>query len=187
MADRRCMRTVAASCLALVALVACGDDPERDEAAVPSASTASTSVTPTEPATTTTLHLEDGAFVFDAVDFQYEVVPETIPVGTRLTMRNRSASEAHEIVVFRVPDADDRTAAEMLADPTAALEDPVFAGEPVLVVIQTPDMTDPLMGVGDGVMSEPGRYVVLCGLPIGGEAGADPHFSRGMFGEFTVE
>ena len=58
--------------------------------------------------------------------------------------------------------------------------------------------------LGDGTLSEPGRYVILCGIPIGADPqayldaateaggppdvpGGPPHFTAGMFAELIVE
>ncbi|MEQ9161428.1 MAG: hypothetical protein RLN74_01900, partial [Ilumatobacter fluminis] len=60
--------------------------------------------------------------------------------------------------------------------------------------------------VGDGTLSEPGRYVLMCFIPIGadpdeylaavaaagggkpdGVAGGPPHFTAGMYAELVVE
>jgi hypothetical protein len=59
--------------------------------------------------------------------------------------------------------------------------------------------------VGDGTLSEPGRYGVFCAIPVGADPdeyldaaatsqggppeveGGPPHFTQGMYGELTVE
>jgi hypothetical protein len=58
--------------------------------------------------------------------------------------------------------------------------------------------------LGDGTLHEPGRYVVLCGIPLGADPqayldaaqtsdgppdvpGGPPHFTAGMFAELVVE
>ncbi len=59
--------------------------------------------------------------------------------------------------------------------------------------------------VGDGSLTEPGRYAIMCFIPIGADpaeylaaaqaatseppqvAGGPPHFTAGMFAELTVE
>ena len=59
--------------------------------------------------------------------------------------------------------------------------------------------------VGDGTLTEKGRYAVICGIPVGADpaaylaavqnarggppevAGGPPHLTRGMYGEITVK
>ena len=59
--------------------------------------------------------------------------------------------------------------------------------------------------VGDGTLTEPGRYAIICSIPIGADpaeflaaaqestegppqvAGGPPHFTSGMYGELVVE
>ena len=58
--------------------------------------------------------------------------------------------------------------------------------------------------LGDGTLQEPGRYVVLCGIPIGADPqayleaaqtsdgppdvpGGPPHMTAGMYAELIVE
>lgn len=33
----------------------------------------------------------------------------------------------------------------------------------------------------------PGSYIFVCFLPVGGAATGAPHFTKGMYGEFTVK
>jgi hypothetical protein len=52
--------------------------------------------------------------------------------------------------------------------------------------------------VGDGTLTEPGRYAIVCFLPVGAhddvldaegppESDAPPHVSQGMFAELVVD
>ena len=138
----------------------------------------------------------------DGVDYRFEHVPESVPAGTRLSFTNRSAKELHELVAFRVD--TDAPLDELLATPPAELE--ATLGAPVTVLLQPPGAPEPIVAVGDGTLTKPGRYVLLCFIPIGadpdeymaavaaagggkpeGVAGGPPHFTAGMVAELTVE
>jgi hypothetical protein len=78
--------------------------------------------------------------------------------------------------------------------------DAVFGStEPATVILTAPGETDTVLAVGDGTISEPGRYAVVCLIPVGAdpdevlnsqgplEGDAPPHVVQGMFTEVTVE
>jgi hypothetical protein len=73
-------------------------------------------------------------------------------------------------------------------------------------MLQPPGAPDPIVAVGDVDLAEPGRYALLCFIPIGadpqeyldaiaadgggkpeGVADGPPHFTAGMYAELTVE
>ncbi|MGC1513787.1 MAG: hypothetical protein WA797_12810 [Acidimicrobiales bacterium] len=172
--------------LGLPVMAACGDD---DTAADPVASTT------TEPPT--------GAIAVTAVDYRYEGLPVEITVDTTLTLRNESTTEVHELVAMRLPDDESRSVEDLLALPMAELES-VLAREPALVAVAAPG-EEGFATVGDGRLSEPGRYVLVCFIPTGADPqaflgaleatpgqppqveGGPPHFTAGMYAELTVE
>jgi hypothetical protein len=108
------------------------------------------------------------------------------------------------MVVFRLPDGEERSAEELLALPedeqNAVLADDV---EPAMVLLAPPGSTEVIQAVGDGTLTEPGRYLVLCAIPTGADPeafldappsdgppeveGGPPHFTNGMYGEIVVE
>lgn len=176
--------------LALVGIVtACGDDDD----------------TATEPTSTTEAAAVDGTDTLEvtAVDFGFEGLPETIEAGTRLSIANASASEIHELVAFRIPDDDSRSIDELVTLPPADLLG-LVGPEPTMVLLAPPG-GDQITAVGDGVVSEPGRYGVICVIPSGADPveyleasaeseggppdvdGGPPHITEGMFAEFVVE
>ena len=75
----------------------------------------------------------------------------------------------------------------------------VLAGEPALVTIAMPGTTDtPGPVVGDGTLSEPGRYIILCTFPKGTTPedvakaqgplqGENPHYHLGMVDDITIQ
>lgn len=151
-------------------------------------------------------HTSDGpeamTVEIDGVDYGFEHVPESVAAGTRISFTNRSAKELHELVAFRVD--TDTPLPDLLATPPEELE--AVLGAPVTVLLQPPGAPEPIVAVGDGTLTEPGRYVLLCFIPIGadpdeymaavaaagggkpeGVAGGPPHFTAGMAAELTVE
>lgn len=135
-------------------------------------------------------------------DFAFGNLPAEVPAGTRLTVVNNADSELHEVVVFKLPDGETRSAAELSQLPPQELEH-AFGGPPVAVLIAAPGGPQ-IPAVGDGVLAEPGNYVVFCFIPTGVEvqvyldAAAEsegapqiegagpPHFIHGMFADLTV-
>jgi len=119
-----------------------------------------------------------------AVDYGYQGVPATLEAGpTVFVIDNQSAAgEAHEIGVARIADGVTETVDELLALPeeevTAKLE---FANGAFAPAGGTSGVTMDLA---------PGRYLYACFIPTGSigdqEGTGAPHFTAGMFGEFTV-
>ena len=72
------------------------------------------------------------------------------------------------------------------------------------VLLQAPGSSDVIPAVGDGTLSEPGRYLVICAIPTGADPmeyleaaaqseegppeveGGPPHFVNGMYAEVVV-
>lgn len=139
-----------------------------------------------------------------AVDFAFEGLPSTIEAGTTLTLANDAPAELHEIVAIRLPDDETRTVEELMQLPQSELGPLLESGPPALVIL-TPPGADQIVAVGDGTLTEPGRYLVMCGIPTGvapqdyldavEAAGGQkpevesglPHFVHGMFADLTVE
>jgi uncharacterized cupredoxin-like copper-binding protein len=191
---RRASLAAAPVLLALaVTLPACGSDGDStttkadDKAAV-------TTTTEAEPTTTVA---DDGSITVTAVDFAYEDLPETVPAGTKFRLVNDAPAELHEFVAFRLPDDEERSAEELIALPQDELE-AAFGGPPATVLLAKPGEPQ-IEAVGDGTLTEPGRYLVACSIPVGADpdellesegpppAGGVPHFHKGMYAEITVE
>lgn len=78
-------------------------------------------------------------------------------------------------------------------------------GEPEAVLLARPGSDETIPAVGDGTLTEPGRYVIACFIPQGADpdeylnaaaeseggppdvAGGPPHFVLGMQAELRVE
>jgi len=172
-----------------LAAAACSDDSD--------ASSSSTTTTATaDPGDSGHDHVEVGA-----VDFSFEDLPSSIDAGTQLTLRNDADRELHELVAFHLPDDEKRPVAELLKLPESELMP--MLGAPSTVLLAAPG-EDQVAAVGDGTLTEPGRYLVMCSIPTGVEPaeylraaaaangqkpdvdGGPPHFTSGMFAELTV-
>jgi plastocyanin len=169
----------AAALVAALALGACSSD-STDAGA------------PDDDADATTLTVE-------AVDYGFDKVPDEIAAGTTLAFTNTSDKEFHEMVVMRIADGEERSVQELLELPEEETADIVqFMG-----VAVAPPETDGQAVQGDLTLTEAGRYVMLCFIPVGADPdmvaeameGATeapdlgpgaPHFVEGMVREFTV-
>jgi hypothetical protein len=137
-----------------------------------------------------------------AVDFAFEGLPAELQAGTSITLRNTSANELHELVALRLPDDELRSTEELLALPPAELE-ALFSAPPALAVVAPPGEGS-FVALGDGTLTEPGRYVVICFIPTGADPqayldaleanpgqppqldGGAPHHSAGMYADLVV-
>lgn len=197
----RTLRTISLTAgVGLLAVLgtACSDDAEAD---APATTAPVTAPTPTSAGDDHDAH-DDTMVVVEGVDYGFADVPESVPAGTRIGFRNTSSVELHELVAFRLE--EDTPLDELLALPPAELE--ATLGAPVTVMLQPPGAPEAFVAVGDGTLAEPGRYVLMCFIPIGadpaeymaaveaagggkpeGVAGGAPHFTAGMVAELTVE
>ena len=206
-ARRRLAPLALAGVLAL-SLAACGGDDDDDAAsdtttAAAAVTGAPTTDAPTTDAPATTAHGDHQTIAVDGVDYGFENLPVEIAAGTMLTFTNTSSAEFHEMVVIRIPDEETRSVEE-LTQLTEAETDAVFADVmPALVSVAPPGEAG-MAVVGDGTIAEPGRYAVICSVPIGADPQAvmdamqsesstppdlgagPPHFTAGMYAELTV-
>lgn len=144
--------------------------------------------------------LDDGVLAVSMSDFAFDDLPDTVPVGTRIVASNESATELHEFVAVRLADGDERPVDEIVQGDLGAV---FAAGPPAAVVLVAPGGDEQIVAVGDGTLSEPGRYIVLCMIPTGVDPdayfaaaatsdgppeidGGPPHVVHGMHAELTV-
>lgn len=186
---RPLVRVSALAIVASLALGACGDD-DSTAAAEP--------VGPRNAPSATTVEVV-------AVDFAFENLPAQVPAGTELTLDNQAPSELHEIVAIRLPDDEERSADELAALSPEEMGPTLASLEPALVILAAPG-GDPVVAVGDGTLTEPGRYLLLCMIPTGVDpdaffaaaaeteqgppqidGGGPPHLAHGMYAELIVE
>ena len=182
-----------------LALTACADTDD------PEAAAATGDDTTEAPAETTEADAGGGEVVeITAVDYAFEDVPETVPAGTELTLVNEAEGEVHEMIVYRVDDAQTMTLEEIVQgaaeDDGPAPEWLTFAGMDVALPGESG-----LAPEGPLVLDEPGRYLLLCFIPTGADPaafeeaitseatappqvdGGPPHVAQGMAAELRVE
>ena len=139
-------------------------------------------------------------------DYAFDDVPRTITAGTRIAITNTSANEAHELTAFRLPDNEARDFRELQALEPEELG-ALLPGAPALALFAAPKAKGQLV-LGDGLLHEPGRYVLVCFIPIGAKPddvltaikkaaanpdsgppqidGGPPHVTAGMIAEIRV-
>jgi uncharacterized cupredoxin-like copper-binding protein len=206
----RARRTLGAVLVAglLVGTAACGSDDDE---------TAADDTTTTAPADDTagtggdegdegddTGDAEGDHIEVTAVDFAFEGLPSEINAGTRLSLVNTAEMELHELVAIRLPDEETRSVEELMALPPDEIEALMMGAEPATVLLAEPG-GEQIPAVGDGTLTEPGRYVILCAIPSGIdpaeylaaaaaspggppeiEGAGPPHIVHGMYAELTV-
>ena len=186
-------------------VVACGDDDDAAESgdtADTAEETTTTAAEAEEPSEEEGAEEEGETVEVTAVDYAFEGLPSTLAAGTQLSLANASEAEAHELVAIRIPDEETRPVGELVALSDEEIQQVFGTTAPATVILAAPGETDvPGPVVGDGSLSEPGRYAVVCFLPVGGdpavvldpnaegppESDAPPHAAEGMFAEVTVE
>jgi hypothetical protein len=172
-------------------LTACSDDNGSDDAGTE------------QPDASTTTEAPAPDVTVSAVDYAYELLPRTLPVGTTVALRNLSPTELHEFTAYRLPDGETRTASTILQLP-ASEQAAFFAAPPAMLLLGPPGGAEQIAALGDGTFTTPGRYLVLCGIPIGADPqgyltaaaasgggrpavpGGAPHYTRGMFTDVNV-
>lgn len=139
----------------------------------------------------------------ELTDYAYTGLPEELAAGATLTIDNTSPDELHELVAVRLPDDEERSVEELLQLPPEELA--AFFPGVATVLLQAPGSDETIVAEGDGTLTEPGRYLVLCAIPTGadpgeylaaaaaaeggppqGVEGGAPHFVNGMWAEVTV-
>ena len=141
----------------------------------------------------------DGVVDVTLTDFSFGDLPDEVVAGTRVQITNASEAEMHELVAVRLADGDDRSVDEIVA---SGLDEVLAGGPPAAVLLAAPG-AEQIAAVGDGVLAEPGRYLLLCAIPTGADpqeylraaatsdgppqvAGGPPHFVNGMVDDLVV-
>ncbi len=191
-----------------LSLAACGGDDDDATPATTAAAATATTVAATPDSTGTTMDhssmpMDHPMVAIDAIDYRFDGMPTDIKVGTTFSFKNTSTKEFHEMVAIRIPDSEKRSVQE-LTQLTQEQTDAIFANvEPAFVFVAPPG-EDGMPVVGDGTITEPGRYAVICSIPIGADPATvmeamqsesstppdlgdgPPHFTAGMFAELNV-
>lgn len=178
----------------LLLLGACGDD-SKDTAAtedkVPST-------------TTTPVSRGRNALTVTGSDYKFDGLPAEMAAGTMVEFANGSTKELHEFVAIRLPDSETRPVSELIKLPESETEAIFGSGPPAAVLLAPPGGAETITAVGDGTISDPGRYAVVCFIPTGADPaaylaamqnspdgppdvpGGPPHALNGMFAEVKV-
>ena len=115
-----------------------------------------------------------------AVDYAFGDVPTTLAAGQySFKIRNQSEAEGHEAIVFRKADGVTQSIEEILNLPEEESES--------LIVFKGAAFAEPGQEGGTLTDLDPGAYGLVCFIPVGGGEEGPPHFTEGMFTEFTVE
>ena len=201
----RVARRFVGGALALTLLglpLACGDDEDSGD---------DTSTTAEEAQTTETTESSDSTEPEGEVvevtlsDYKFEGLPDEVPVGTTLRVTNASQMELHELVAMKLPDGEERPIDELLALPEEEQAKIIPQDqEPAMVLLAAPGSEEEIQAVGDGTLTEPGRYLIACFIPTGADPqayldaassseagppeveGGPPHFTQGMYAELIV-
>jgi hypothetical protein len=166
----------------------------------------STSIAPTTPiatSTATTTSADAPAVAVTAVDYRFEGLPSAATPGTQMILSNRSVAELHELVALRIPDSERRPVSELVQLAENELDSIFGSGPPATVIVAPPGQSG-IPVVGNGALTEAGRYAILCFIPTGADpqeymraiqagsdgppqvAGGPPHVVRGMFAELPI-
>jgi hypothetical protein len=106
-------------------------------------------------------------------DYAYDGIPDELPAGRINLQFANVGEEEHELVILGRAEGSDTTFEELLAggDPEALFTQTTFQG----VTFGPPRSTTYL-----AVDLEPGTYLFLCNIPIGGGEEGAPHHTAGM-------
>ncbi|TQN43327.1 hypothetical protein FHU33_2765 [Blastococcus colisei] len=117
------------------------------------------------------------------VNYEYEGIPETIQSGVVAITFTNEGDEMHEIGLARINDDVTMPVEELLTQPE----------EQVISMIELKGVAFAAPGESDTTFMrlEEGRYGAACFIPQGTthehEGDGPPHFTLGMFAEFTAE
>ena len=106
-------------------------------------------------------------------DYAYDGLPEELPAGRINLQFANVGEEEHELVILGQAEGSDASFEELLegGDPEALFTQTTFQG----VTFGPPRSTTYL-----AVDLEPGTYLFLCNIPIGGGEEGAPHHTAGM-------
>ncbi len=113
-----------------------------------------------------------------AVDYAYRGVTDTVGTGPRSFEMKNEGKEPHELVILRINDNVTDSLQKLLDLPR----------EQVAVRVTNVGSASAKPGEQAFVVADltPGRYAMVCFIPVGGGSEGPPHFTRGMQAEFRV-
>ncbi len=191
-----------AGALALT-LVACGGDDDDSTPATTAAAAAPTAAGSDTTMDHGSMPMDHATVVVEGIDYRFDKMPAEVEAGIAFSFKNTSTKEFHEMVALRIPDTEKRSVQELTQLPPAEAEALFADVMPAFVLVAGPG-EEGIAVVGDGTITEPGRYAVLCNIPIGADPAAvaeamqtessgppnlgdgPPHLTAGMFAELNV-
>lgn len=113
-----------------------------------------------------------------AKDYVFTELPAELPAGRTSLALDNQGTEMHEIVLFKKAEGETRKWDELSQLPQeeqgSALQfSGVAFGDAGTTAYTTVDF-------------EPGTYIAVCTMPVGGHEDGEPHFMKGMVQEITV-
>lgn len=123
-----------------------------------------------------------------AREYEFDA-PDAAGAGQTSIFLTNEGGEVHEAIVFRIHDDVTETLEELLALPEEEVQTKVTEAG---AAFAAPGVT----GTGVADLTEPGRYAIVCFVPVGTtaevlasgeEPQGEPHAMRGMVAELTVE
>jgi hypothetical protein len=122
------------------------------------------------------------AVAVTAADYSFAGMPATLPAGlTKLKLVNSAPKEFHEIGIAPLTDAG------VAMDVEKLLATPERKQAKLLDFSRTTGAYAEPGGVGFTITDlQPGKYVYVCYVPVGGKTSGAPHYTEGMYGTFTV-
>ncbi|HTO00935.1 MAG TPA: hypothetical protein VL068_09700 [Microthrixaceae bacterium] len=147
---------------------------------------------------------KSGEIAVTAVDYSFKGLPDRIAAGSQIKLSNDAPAELHELVAFRLPDDEMRSVEQLMALSEAELGALLGKSMPTTVLLAPPG-AEQITAVGNGTLTEPGRYLIMCSIPTGADpaeylaaaakptdgppqvAGGPPHFTKGMVTDIIVE
>ncbi len=113
-----------------------------------------------------------------AVDHAYRGLPRSVAGGPRSFELENEGKETHELVVLKINDN--------VTDPVDKLLE--LPREQVGVRVTNAGSASAQPGEQSFVVADltPGRYALVCFIPVGGVSEGPPHFTRGMQAELRV-
>jgi len=117
-----------------------------------------------------------------AIDYEYQGVPASLKAGvTKFKLTNAAPKEDHMMAIVKLtPAAQGQDLSKLLALPEKKQakyfdeSSSAFMEARVGQVAYAP------------IDLQPGTYAYMCFLPVGGKPNGAPHFTKGMYGSFTV-
>jgi hypothetical protein len=120
----------------------------------------------------------------EAKEYEYTGIPDTLDAGYTVVDFDNVGDELHEMFVFRINEGVTEPVIELLDLP----EEEVFSKiMPINAAFADPGESD----TTSLNLAEPGKYAMVCFIPVGTTAGAEgdgpSHMMEGMIQEFEVQ